>query len=48
MKKIIIIATLAMLTAGQVMAQQAPNGNQSKTQDQINQMHQGNGSLSGN
>jgi hypothetical protein len=48
MKKIIILATLAMLTAGQAMAQQAPNGNQTKTQDQVDQMHQGNGSLSGN
>ena len=33
MKKIIVLTTLAMLMAGQAMAQQAPNRNQSTAQD---------------
>ena len=48
MKKPLIIAVIAMLGIGQAMAQQAPGGNQNKTKDQVDQMHQGNGSLSGN
>jgi hypothetical protein len=48
MKTPLILAVIAMLGIGQAMAQQAPNGNQTKTQDQIDQMHLGNGSLSGN
>jgi hypothetical protein len=48
MKKPLILAIIAMLGIGQAMAQQAPSGNQTKTPDQVDQMHQGNGSLSGN
>jgi hypothetical protein len=46
MKKIIVLATLALLTAGQAMAQQAPNtsSNQGKSQSQVEEMHEGNGS----
>jgi len=45
MKKIIVLATLALLTASQAMAQQAQtNGNQQKSQSDVEQMHEGNGS----
>jgi hypothetical protein len=51
MKKLIILAAaLATLTAGQALAQNENvwNGNKFKTQQQIDAMHAGNGSLSGN
>ena len=51
MKKIIILAALTILTAGQALAQTtAPTtgSDQSKSQSQVDQMHQGNGSLTGN
>jgi len=47
MKKFIIIAMLATLTAGQALAQNArvPDPqNEAKTQQQVDDMHAGNGS----